>query len=80
MSSITESAACPSYQAIIGMGPTVVPLILAQLEAEGDEPDQWFWALKAITGDDPVKDQDRGDFVAMANSWLAWARADGYAW
>ena len=29
----------------------VVPLILAELE---HEPDQWFWALEAITDEDPV--------------------------
>lgn len=74
MSSITEAAMCPAYQGIMGMGPVAVPFILAQLESEGDEPDQWFWALKAITGADPVRDEDRGDFVAMAKSWLEWAK------
>ena len=34
------------YQRIIGMGLPVVPLILEELERE---PDQWFWALEAIT-------------------------------
>jgi len=73
MSSITEAATCPAYQTIIGMGPGVIPLILQQLKSEGDEPDQWFWALKAITGADPVRKEDRGDFAAMAQSWLQWA-------
>lgn len=73
MSSITEAAMCPAYQSIIGMGPSAVPLILAELRLEGDEPDQWFWALKAITGADPVSDEDRGDFVAMARAWFEWA-------
>jgi len=79
-SAITEAAACPAYQGIIGMGEAAVPLILAQLESEGDEPDQWFWALKAITGADPVRDEDRGDFLKMAQTWIGWARAQGYAW
>ena len=39
------------YQMIIGMGPQVVPLILAELEKETDH---WFWALKAITGENPL--------------------------
>ena len=80
MSSISEAALCPAYQSIIGMGATAVPFLIAQLESEGDEPDQWFWALKAITGADPVRDQDRGDFVAMARSWLDWAENQEYAW
>ena len=80
MSSITEAAACPAYQSIIGMGETAVPFILAQLESEDDEPDQWFWALKAITGADPVRHEDRGDYVAMAKSWLQWAKKSEYAW
>ena len=80
LSSITEAALCPAYQAIIGMGATAVPFILAQLESEGDEPDQWFWALRAISGANPVKDQDRGNYARMAASWLQWAKTDGYAW
>jgi hypothetical protein len=73
MSSITEAALCPAYRCIIGMGMIALPMILSQLKSEGDDPDQWFWALKAITGADPVADEDRGDFVAMAQKWLEWA-------
>jgi hypothetical protein len=80
MSSITEAVLCPAYQSIIGMGADAVRFIFAQLLDEGDEPDQWFWALKAITGADPVKDEDRGDFVKMGASWLEWAKNEGYAW
>lgn len=79
-SSITKAALCPAYQSIIGMGEDVVPLILAQLDSEGDEPDQWFWALKAITRVDPVRAEDRGDFAKMAKSWLEWAENVGYVW
>lgn len=79
-SSITEAAMCPAYQSILGMGPAAVPLLLAQLQSEGNEPDQWFWALKAITRMDPVRDEDRGDYVAMARAWLMWAANTGYAW
>lgn len=79
MSSITEAAVCPAYQSIIGMGYTAVPFLIAQLQSEGDDPDQWFWALKAITGADPVAEADRGDFRAMAKSWIEWAQREGYA-
>jgi len=80
MSSTTQAALCPAYQSIIGMGAAAVPLIFAQLESEGNDPDQWFWALKAILGVDPVKEEDRGNYARMAESWLAWAKNAGYAW
>ena len=78
MSSITEMVMLPSYQKIIGMGDDAVALILAELKSEGDEPDQWFWALKAITGEDPVPPADRGKLPRMAAAWLNWARDRGY--
>jgi hypothetical protein len=79
MSSITQMSTLPSYQKIIGMGDDAVPLILAQLRSEGDEPDQWFWALRIITDADPVRPEDRGNFQAMAKAWLAWSESEDYA-
>jgi len=78
-SSITEMSMLPAYQKIIGMGEDAIPLILAQLKSEGDEPDQWFWALRSITDANPVKPEDRGDFQAMARAWLIWGDKEGYA-
>jgi hypothetical protein len=78
-SSITRMAMCPAYQQIIAMGPRSIPLIFRQMENEGDEPDMWFWALRVLTGSDPVSDADRGDIVRMAQAWLAWGRRR-YAW
>ena len=63
-----------SYQQIIGMGPAVVPLILAELERE---PDHWFWALEAITGESPVAESDAGDIEASALAWVEWGREKG---
>ena len=68
-----------AYQSIIGMGPKAVPLILAQMESEGDDPDQWFWALQVLTGANPVSEDDEGDFQAMARTWIGWARKS-YKW
>jgi hypothetical protein len=80
MSSITEMSILPAYQKIIGMGEDSVPLILAELKSEGDDPDQWFWALIAITEENPVKPEDQGNFRKMAQAWFQWAEAEGYAW
>ena len=79
MSSITEMAMLPSYQKIIGMGDAAIPLILTELKSEGDDPDQWFWALGAITGANPVSPEDQGDFVKMAQAWLKWSEDEGHA-
>lgn len=78
--SMTQAAMCPAYQTIIGMGGDAVPLLLKRLESEGDDPDHWFWALKAITGNDPVPETDRGNLQQMATAWLNWGRQNGYGW
>ncbi len=78
-SSATEIVLCNSYQAIIAMGPTAIPFILAQMEGEGEHPDHWFWALQMLTGSDPVREEDEGDFRKMAKSWIEWARSR-YVW
>jgi hypothetical protein len=71
LSSITEKATHPAYQQIIGMGPRAVPFLLRQLQDRGGH---WFWALKAITRQDPVPVEARGLMRAMAEAWLNWGR------
>lgn len=78
-SSTTEILLCPSYQSIIGMGEQAIPLILAEMESEADDPDQWFWALQVLTRANPVAEEDEGNFMAMAQTWIAWARKR-YLW
>lgn len=81
-SSITQVANMPAYQKICAMGEPAVPLILAQLKSEGDEPDQWFWALRLIIGANPVRPEDQGNYFKMAQAWLKWADENPqcYAW
>ena len=74
-SSVLEMATHPAYQQIIGMGPDAVPLILRRLS---DRLDHWFWALKAITGEDPVAESSKGDLPAMAQAWIEWGQRQGY--
>lgn len=68
-SSPTRIAMHPGYQRIIGMGREALPFILKDLEATGAP---WFWALQAITGEDPVPDEDRGYVDRMTRAWLRW--------
>ena len=75
MSSITDMATHPAYQQMIGMGQAALPWILDELRRD---PDQWFWALKAITGEDPVPPADRGNMARMTQNWLSWAKNHGY--
>ena len=50
-------------------GLPAVPLILAELRRELDH---WFWALRAITGEDPVPAERRGNMKEMVEIWLEW--------
>jgi len=72
-SSLSKIVMHPSYQAIIGMGPAVLPLIFAELQHSGGH---WFWALHAITQAHPAHEGDTYD--AAVRAWLAWGRARGY--
>lgn len=75
LSSITEISMHPSYQQIIGMGPSAIPLILQEMKAH---PGHWFWALRAITGDDPVLPEHRGRIKKMTEDWLNWGKQQLY--
>lgn len=75
MSIMSDMILHPAYQRIIGMGIDVVPLILRELS---QEPGHWFWALKSITGANPVKPEDKGRVKKMAEAWLDWGRQHGY--
>ena len=75
LSNMAQIAFVFSYQRIIGLGPKVVPLILVELQKEADH---WFWALEAITGENPVPKEDAGDVEASARAWIAWGKKNGY--
>jgi len=74
LSSTSQMVMHPDYQRIIGMGWSAVPLILDELRRE---PSWLFWALSAISDDDPVRDDDRGNLAAMAKAWITWGAARG---
>ena len=69
---VTRKALHPAYQRIIGLGKPAVPRILRRL---AQEPAQWFWALTAITGENPAEGRTKPDEAAAA--WLDWGRARG---
>jgi hypothetical protein len=74
LSNSAQMALLPAYQRIIGMGWPAVPLILEELRRE---PGQWFWALEAITEENPVPPEDAGKVREMARAWVEWGQARG---
>ena len=74
-SSAHQMATHPSYQEVIGMGKDAIPYLLQELERN---PDHWFWALRSITGIDPVRQEDRGNVRAMTDAWREWGRLEGH--
>jgi len=76
MSKVSKRILHPAYQKIIGMGEPAIPLILKELVENG--PDDWFWALTAITDHNPISNDIAGDMVAMTEAWLQWGRNAGY--
>lgn len=74
-SSTSKIAMHPAYQKIVGLGPAAIPLILRELQKELDH---WFWALEAITRENPVPEGSYGRMAEMAAAWLKWGREKGY--
>ncbi|MBI5865351.1 MAG: hypothetical protein HZB38_12750 [Planctomycetes bacterium] len=74
LSSTTDIAMHPAYQAIIGMGPEALPMIVDDLR---ENAGHWYWALKAISNEDPVPPGDRGAIKRMKAAWLRWAEEKG---
>jgi hypothetical protein len=75
LSSIEDKVLHPAYQQIIGMGPDVIPLILREMQRR---PEHWFWALNAISREDPIDPEDEGNIRKMTETWLQWGMKRGY--
>jgi hypothetical protein len=63
-----------AYQRIIALGPAAIAPILRELQ---QSPDHWGWALRAITGENPVPADAAGDVGAAALAWIQWGRERG---
>ncbi len=74
LSNSAQMAMLRPYQRIIGLGPAAVPLILEELRRE---PDHWFWALEAITEENPVPPEAMGKVRLMALAWVRWGEEHG---
>jgi hypothetical protein len=60
---------------IIGMGMTVIPLLLERLR-RGER--RWVYALRYVTGEQPDTAEMRGDPERVIRAWLDWASLHGW--
>lgn len=70
MASPKEKAMHPAYQRIIDHGQEAVPLIIEEMKENGT--DHWFWALQAVTGENPIPESHRGRMEKMKDDWIEW--------
>ncbi len=69
-SSIHEIINNSAYRSIVGLGKDVIPFIIDELKKEDNH---WFYALEALTGQNPIKKEHRGFIKLMKSDWIEWA-------
>jgi hypothetical protein len=77
LSSSNKRESHPAYREIIALGPAAVPMMLRDLEINHRH---WFAALTAVTGANPVAEEDAGKILKMIDVWLNWGKQKGYRW
>ena len=65
-----------AYQKIIDIGEPALPFIFEDMRKNGG---WWYPALRAITGDNPVPRDARGNRTPNDEAWLRWGQDNGYA-
>ncbi len=63
-----------NYLKIVGMGPDVLPLILAEMLKA---PDHWGPALQWITCENPVPEEFAGNLGKIYAAWIQWGIEKG---
>jgi hypothetical protein len=71
-SSMTDIVYNAHYQQIIGLGWECIPYIMKELR---EDPSHYFYALRMITGVDPIQEKHRGMLEGMTEDWLMWFSA-----
>ena len=68
----TELYSNENYQKIISLGDDIIPLLIKDMyNFKGD----WSYALKKITGDNPVKKESKGKIDEIKKDWIDWYEA-----
>lgn len=68
-SSIDVALSNEAFKRIVEIGQPAVPLIVEEIKTR---PDLLVAALTLITGEDPVRPDERGNMVSMATGWIDW--------
>ena len=76
ISSILRKWPCSSP--ISGLSAWVFPAVPLIFEDLRREPDQWFWALEAITEENPVLPEAAGKVREMARAWIDSGKRHGF--
>jgi len=63
-----------NYQKIIGLGDSIIPLILSELEKN---PDDWFYALEMLVKDEENPINDDMGFNESIKTWITWGKNKG---
>jgi hypothetical protein len=74
LSSPTKMIAHPCYQEIMKLpSEEIVPILLHDMQRTGRT---WFWALAALTKQNPVDPRDAGKVKRMIGAWVKWGRRE----
>ena len=76
MSSINQITSNSKYKQIVNYGWEAVPYLVEWLETK---PCWWFSALNEITGVDPVKEENKGNYDVMKQEWIDWYVKEFYS-
>lgn len=64
-----------AYREIISLGSKTIPWIIRELKKTNDH---WFYALKKISGENPIKPDHYGVITKMKEDWIEWAQKNNY--
>jgi hypothetical protein len=78
LSDSTRMTSHPAYQELIALGPAALPFLFRDLEQTKDG--HLTKALTAITGARPIPADACGQMRRIAETWLRWAKDNGYRW
>jgi hypothetical protein len=70
MSSITKATTHRTYLRLIALGPSVIPLLIADLQKHPNR--NWHTALCILTDTNPIRPEDAGNAGTIAAAWKQW--------
>ena len=72
-SNISSSMQHPLYSKILSLGDIIVPFLIMDLR---ENKTHWFYALTALTGENPILKEHSGQVDNMIADWVKWAEVN----